>query len=93
MAGFTLVELIIVMAIMSFLLALSAPMVEAARSDIAMNRTLRFVKTDMITAMGYALAGKSVAAQVSGDLKDRSQIPKTYALYFQTSDDDFAGED
>ena len=90
-AGFTLVELIIVLAIMSFLLALSAPMVEAARSDISMNRTLRYVKTDMITGMGYALAGKSIAALTSDKLMDTKQIPESYALYFQTSPDDFAG--
>lgn len=90
-AGFTLVELIIVLAIMSFLIALSAPMVEAARSDISMNRTLRYVKTDLITGMGYALAGKSIGALSSGDLTDTKQIPETYALYFQTSPDDFAG--
>lgn len=86
-AGFTLVELIIVMAIMSFLLALSAPMVEAARSDISMNRTLRFVKTDLITGMGYALAGKSIGAFSANDLSDIHQIPETYALYFQKSSD------
>jgi prepilin-type N-terminal cleavage/methylation domain-containing protein len=90
-AGFTLVELIIVLAIMSFLIALSAPMVEAARSDISMNRTLRYVKTDLITGMGYALAGKSIGALSSGDLMDTKQIPESYALYFQTSPDDFAG--
>jgi len=89
--GFTLVELIIVMAIMSFLLALSAPMVEAARSDISMNRTLRYVKTDLITGMGYALAGKSIGALSANDLKNPAQIPETYALYFQKSADDFAG--
>lgn len=90
-AGFTLVELIIVLAIMSFLIALSAPMVEAARSDISMNRTLRYVKTDLITGMGYALAGKSIAALSSGNLMDTKQIPESYALYFTTSPDDFAG--
>jgi len=68
-------------------------MVEAARSDISMNRTLRYVKTDLITGMGYALAGKSIGALSSGNLRDRSQIPESYALYFQTSSDDFAGED
>lgn len=86
-----MVELIIVLAIMSFLIALSAPMVEAARSDISMNRTLRYVKTDMVTALGYALAGKSIAALSSDKLLDTSQIPESYVLYFQASPDQFAG--
>ena len=85
--GFTIIELLIVMTIMSVLLALSAPFVTSTRSDIAMNRTVRQVKTDLVTNMGYSLAGKSIAALSHGNLMDASQIPSHYALYFATDSD------
>jgi prepilin-type N-terminal cleavage/methylation domain-containing protein len=84
--GFTMIELLIVLAIMSFLLALSAPFITSTRADIAMNRTLRQVKTDLITNMGYALAGKSIGALSKGDITDASQIPSHYGLYFQAGE-------
>ncbi|MFH0837975.1 MAG: type II secretion system protein [Patescibacteria group bacterium] len=86
-AGFTLVELIIVMAIMGLLLAMSAPFVSATRSDISMSRTIRVIKTDLMTNLGYALAGKSIGALSADALLDPEQIPSHYALYFQKMDD------
>jgi len=86
-AGFTIIELIIVMAIMSLLLAMSAPFVSAARSDIAMNRMVRVLRTDIVTNLGYSLAGKSIAALSSDALLDVEQIPSHYGLYFRREDD------
>ena len=85
--GFTFVELIIVCAIGMVLLGLSAPFITALRSDLSMKESLSQVKTDIVTTMGYALAGKSVGALASGDLEDVSLIPSHYAIYFQTDGD------
>jgi len=85
--GFTFIELIIVSTLAMVLLGLSAPFVTALRSELAMKESLSQVKTDIITTMGYALAGKSIGALASGDLEDISLIPSHYALYFQTDND------
>lgn len=81
--GFTFVELILVSALMMLLLGLSVPFVTSLRSELAMKETLRQVKTDVITGMGYALAGKSIAALSSGDLTNSNLIPSHYALFFE----------
>jgi prepilin-type N-terminal cleavage/methylation domain-containing protein len=83
--GFTFVELLIVMAIMAGLLALSAPMVTALRSQVVLNQTIRHAKTDLITTLGYSLAGKSIAAlSTPGQAENPDLIPSLYALAFQT---------
>ncbi len=86
-SGFTFVELIIVSALMMVLLGLSVPFVTSLRSELSMSGTLRQVKTDVVTTMGYALAGKSIAALTSGDLNNPELIPSHYALFFQADDD------
>lgn len=80
-------ELIIVCAIAMILLGLSAPFVSALRGELEMKETLSKVKTDIITTMGYALAGKSIGAMASGNLADASLIPSHYALLFNTDSD------
>ena len=85
--GFTFVELIVVSAIAMVLMGLSAPFITALRSDISMKESLNQVKTDIVTTMGYALAGKSIGALASGNLADVSLIPSHYALFFQKDDD------
>ncbi len=84
--GFTLIEMLIVLALMAMLIALSAPFVTSLRSDIAMQRTLRQVKTDMVSTIDYSLAGKSFAALSADDLMNPELIPAAYSLYFETSD-------
>ncbi|MBN1259017.1 type II secretion system protein [Candidatus Peregrinibacteria bacterium] len=85
--GFTLVELLVVMALMMFLLGMAAPFAASIRSDIAIQKTVRQVKTDLITGNGYALAGKSIAALSEGDLANKENIPAYYALRFTASAD------
>jgi len=86
-AGFTLIEFLIVSGVMMFLLAMAAPFSTSIRSEISMKKTLRQVKTDIITTMGYSLAGKSIAALSEGDLMNTSLVPSHYALYFATDTD------
>jgi prepilin-type N-terminal cleavage/methylation domain-containing protein len=85
--GFTMIELLIVAALMMFLLALSAPFASSLRSDIAMNRTLQYIKSEIVTDMAYSISGKSITASVEGDLMNPDLIPSYYALYFQTAED------
>ena len=81
--GFTLIEMLIVLALMAMLLTLSAPFVTSLRSDIAMKRVLRSVKLDMVSTISYSLAGKSFSALDADDLTDPALIPSAYALYFE----------
>jgi len=85
--GFTFIELIVVMALMAILIALSAPFVASLQSDIAMQRNLRQVKVDLVSIISYSLAGKSFAALSADDLMDPKNIPAAYALYFETDTD------
>ncbi len=85
--GFTFVELLVVMAIVMFLLGLSVPFVTSLRSEIAMRSTVGQVKTDLVTALGYSLSGKSMAALSARSMKDFSLIPGAYGLYFESSTD------
>ena len=86
-AGFTLIEMLIVLALMSMLIVLSAPFVTSLRSDIAMQRTLKQVKTDMVSTLSYALAGKTFASLSADELMDPTLIPAAYSLYFETDTD------
>lgn len=86
-AGFTLVEMLIVLALMAMLIVLAAPFVTSLRSDIAMQRTLKQVKTDMVSALSYALAGKSFASLSADELMNPDLIPAAYSLYFETDTD------
>lgn len=86
-AGFTLIEMLIVLALMAMLIVLSAPFVTSLRSDISMQRTLKQVKTDMVSALSYALAGKSFASLSADELINPDLIPAAYALYFETDTD------
>lgn len=79
-----MIEILIVMAIMFILLAISSPFVTSLQSDIAIRKTVRQVKTDLITNIGYSLAGKSITALVEGDLANPELLPSHYALYFKT---------
>jgi len=90
-AGFTLIEILIVMGIMAMLIVLSAPFVTTLRSQIAMQGVLRQVKVDLVSTMSYSLAGKSYAALSEDDLMNPELIPAAYLLYFQ-KDADFGGE-
>ena len=85
--GFTFVEILIVSALIMVLLGLSAPLVTSLRSVIAIKGTVNQLKTDIITTMGNALAGKSVGALASHNLEDISMIPSHYALVFQADHD------
>jgi len=85
--GFTFVELILVSALMMLLLGLSVPFVTSLRSEVAMQGTLKQIKTDIVSAMGYSLAGKSIAALSSGDISNPNLIPSHYAIYFHKDDD------
>lgn len=78
--GFTFIELIVVMTIMSGLLALSAPMLNTLRSQVAMGQTVRQAKTEVLSGIRSALAGKSVAALSNDKLEDASLIPGLYGL-------------
>ncbi len=82
-----MIELLVVMTLMAFVLAMAVPFVESIRSDIAMRKTIRQVKTDLVTNIGYSLAGKSIAALVQGDLMNPSLIPSHYALYLKKDDE------
>jgi prepilin-type N-terminal cleavage/methylation domain-containing protein len=85
--GFTLIEMIVVIAIMGILLGLAAPFTTSIRSDISMRKTVRQIKSDIVGNLGYSLAGKSINALVKDDLLNPEQIPSHYALYFQTDND------
>jgi prepilin-type N-terminal cleavage/methylation domain-containing protein len=85
--GFSMVELLIVMTLMAFVLAMAAPFASSIRSDIAMRKTIRQIKTDLVTNIGYSLAGKSIKALTEGDLMNPDLIPSHYALYFKKDDD------
>lgn len=85
--GFTFVELMIVSVIMMVLLGLSAPFVSSLRSEVALRSAIRQVKTDVITTMGYAMAGKSIAALSARQLNDPSLIPGYYGLHFTSGND------
>ena len=82
-----MIELLIVMTLIAFVLAMAAPFATSIRSDIAMRKTIRQVKTDLITNIGYSLAGKSIAALTEGNLMNPDLIPSHYALYFKRDDD------
>jgi len=82
-----MIEILVVAGIMMFLMVMAAPFTTSIRSDISMRRTLHQIKTDLITNMGYALAGKSIAALSAGDLTNPDLIPSHYALYFKTNTD------
>lgn len=82
-----MIELLVVMVIMFILLALSAPFVTSLQSDIAIRKTVRQVKTDLITNIGYSLAGKSITALSADDLTNPELLPSHYALYFKTYDE------
>lgn len=85
-AGFTFVELLIVSTIMMFMLGMAAPFASSMRSEISMKKTIQQIKTNVITTMGYSLAGKSLTNASNNDLMDASLIPSRYALYFQKND-------
>ncbi len=89
--GFTFIEMLIVLALMAMLIALSAPFIASLRSDIAMQNTLRQVKTDLVSTMSYSMAGKSFASLSANDLMNPKLIPAAYALYF-TKDDDYGDQ-
>lgn len=82
-----MVELLVVMTLMAFVLGMAAPFATSIRSDIAMRKTIRQVKTDLLTNIGYSLAGKSITALTAGDLMNPDLIPSHYALYFKADDD------
>jgi hypothetical protein len=82
-----MVELLVVAVIMLGLLTMSAPLVTALRSEIALARTNRQVKSDIITGLGYAVSGKSVAALSAGDMMNPGLIPSQYALFFKSAPD------
>ncbi|MBU1682788.1 hypothetical protein KJ742_02485 [Patescibacteria group bacterium] len=82
-----MIELLIVAGLMMFLMVMAAPFTTSIRSDISMRRTLHQIKTDLVTNMGYALAGKSIAALSAGDLMNPDFIPSHYALHFKTDSD------
>ncbi len=84
--GFTFVELLIVSTLMMFMLAMAAPFTTAMQSEISMKKTVQQIKTNVITTMGYSLAGKSLTNASNNDLMDASLIPSRYALYFQKND-------
>lgn len=86
-AGFTLIEMLVVMALMAMLIVLSAPFVASLRSDISMQSTLRQVKVDLVSTISYSLAGKSFAALSADDLMNHKLIPAAYSLYFATDTD------
>lgn len=102
-AGFTLVELLIVMALIAFLLALSVPFVQSLRPEIALQNTLREVKSEVVSTLTYALAGKSFATVTGEDTLDPA-LPAAYGLHFsmdpevdyfeylEFSSDDYASE-
>jgi|GEM_PF-2666580 len=79
-SGFTFIELIVVMTITAGLLALSAPMLNTLRSQVAMEQTVRQAKTEMLSGIRSALAGKSVAALSADKLDDPTLIPSHYGL-------------
>lgn len=82
-----MIELLVVMGLMMILLAIAAPFASSIRSDISMKKTVRQIKTDIITNIGYSLAGKSIAALSARDLTNPDLIPSHYALYFKSDDD------
>ncbi len=90
--GFTFVELIIVVALALFLLGLSVPFVTALRSDIAMLRSLKQVKTDLLSTAAYALSGKSFAALAADDLLNPELIPSHYGLLLKAEEGEGAGQ-
>lgn len=82
-----MIEILVVMAIMFILLALSSPFVTSLQSDIAIRKTVRQVKTDLVTNIGYSLAGKSITALYEDDLTNPELMPSHYALYFKSYDE------
>lgn len=82
-----MIELLVVMTLMALILTMAAPFASSIRSDIAMRKTIRQIKTDLVTNIGYSLAGKSIAALTEGDLMNPNLIPSHYALYFKKDDD------
>ncbi len=89
--GFTMVELLIVAALMMFLIALAAPFASSIRSDIAMRKVVRYTKSEILSTLAYALSSKSFAALSENDLTNPDLIPSHYALYFK-SDDDYGSQ-
>lgn len=84
--GFTFVELLIVSVIMLSLLALSAPFASTLRREISVKQTVQRIRTDFVTAMGYALSGKSIAS-FGAENPDNPPIPSHTALFFKQSSD------
>lgn len=87
-AGFTLTELLIVMTLMAFLLAFSAPWVTSVRSEIAMQKTIRQIKSDFISTLTYALAGKSFGLSLNHQgFQNQKLPPSAYLLSFSLHED------
>lgn len=84
--GFTMVELLIVAALMMFLMALAAPFASSIRSDIAMRKVTKHTKSEILSTLAYALSSKSFAALTQDDLTNPELIPSHYALYFKSDD-------
>ena len=49
-------------------------------AELAMQRTLRQVRTDLVTGLSYAMAGKSIAALSQNDLTNSSTKVKPERL-------------
>lgn len=77
--GFTLVELLVTLAIAALLISLSVPFVVSLQRDVALQKTLKQTKFEMISTLNYALAGKSFSSLAA----ENSTIPAAYGLYFQ----------
>jgi type II secretory pathway pseudopilin PulG len=85
--GFTMVELLVVAALMMFLMAMAAPFASSIRSDIAMRKVTKHTKSEILSTLAYALSSKSFAALSENDLTNPDLIPSHYALYFKTDED------
>lgn len=85
--GFTFVELLIVAAIMMVLMGLSTPFIVSLHADIALRRTVRQVKTDLLTNMTYAMSGKSIAGLSARMPNNVNLIPGYYVLHFRRAGD------
>jgi len=81
--GFTMVELLITLSLAAMLIGLAAPFVSTLRVDIAMQKTLKNIKFELVSALNYSLAGKSFATLDKKDLEKVSFIPQVYGFYLQ----------
>lgn len=81
-----MVELLIVAAIMSILIAMAVPFTTSLRAELGIKKSMKQIKVDLTTNLGYAMSGKSISALSSGQVNELSKLPSHYALQLKSID-------